>query len=216
MYRGVGQGLGWNTGGKLVSWVHSPWLGHRSKPFHPNEGTHPVSADCSFLGRGAPYQARLALFWHWSASCPTGRRHDPPVMTHRLMLDSDPKIRLAQNHFPLHSPFRSESSPRTQGVEFFVIGRLSSAATSRGEWLEDSFNPLIYCQHRSLVLASARFLLPLNLPRGAWVDARTLVLVARLAGGSVHSSCPRWFPDVSWGCRAELGSFRRANPYQGA
>ena len=62
--------------------------------------------------------ARLALFWHWSASCPTGRRHDPPVMTHRLMLDSDPKIRLAQNHCPLHSPFRSETSPRTQRVEF--------------------------------------------------------------------------------------------------
>ena len=91
--------------------------------------------------------ARLALFWHWSASCPTGRRHDPPVMAHRLMLDSDPKIRLAQNHCPLHSPFRSESSPRTQGVEFFVIGRLSSAATSRGERLEDSFNPLTYSQN---------------------------------------------------------------------
>ena len=31
-------------------------------------------------------------------------------------------------------------------VEFFVIGRLSSAATSRGERLEDSFNPLTYSQ----------------------------------------------------------------------
>ena len=94
--------------------------------------------------------SRLALLWHWSASCPTGRRHDPPVMTHWLRLDSDPKIQLAQNHCPLHSPFRSESSPRTQGVEFFVIGKLSSAATSRGERLEDSFNPLTYSQNWDL------------------------------------------------------------------
>ena len=65
----------------------------------------------------------------------------------RLRLDSDPKIRLAPNHCPLHSPFRSESSPRTQGVEFFVIGRLSSAAASRGERLEDSFNPLTHSQN---------------------------------------------------------------------
>ena len=32
-------------------------------------------------------------------------------------------------------------------VEFLVVGRLSSAATPRGERLEDSFNPLTYSQN---------------------------------------------------------------------
>ena len=55
-----------------------------------------------------------------------------------LMRLEGPKIRLAQNHCPLHSPFRSESSPHTQGVEFFVVQQQHLGAHHLG----DSFNQL--------------------------------------------------------------------------
>ena len=51
-------GASWSRGYTL------PGSGIDPSHFIPNEGMHPVSADCSFLGRGTPYQARLGACHH--------------------------------------------------------------------------------------------------------------------------------------------------------
>ena len=79
-------------------------------------------------------------------------------------------------------------------VEFFVIGRLSSAATSRGERLEDSFNPLTHSQNWdfdrfTLLLAifgSIGRRSPFRSESSSGVELRGLS--AQTSGGMLHSS----------------------------